>query len=139
MTFSVFINFDGNCRKAVEFYAKAFQKDMPELMTYGDTPGYTPDEKDKDRIMYTALEIGGVTVMFMDFSSDMEMKRGNNVQPSLGIEDKAEVERLFNALKEGGTVGMEPQKTFWSDLYAMVTDQFGVDWHLSYYDMEKMY
>ncbi|MCL2689518.1 MAG: VOC family protein, partial [Chitinispirillia bacterium] len=32
--------------------------------------------------------------------------------------------------KEGGNVGMELQKTFYSELYGMVTDKFGVTWQI---------
>jgi len=134
MTFSVFVNFDGNCREAVEFYAEAFGAETPRMMTYGEAPGANTSEKDRDRIMYTDLMIGGCNVMFMDFPSDMECVKGNNIQLTLSVPDKEEVRRLFNALKEGGTVGMELEETFWSGLYGMVTDRFGVQWHIMHGD-----
>lgn len=130
MTFSVFVNFDGDCREAVEFYAKIFGISDPQLMTYGDAPGGDTSEKDKERIMYAELLIGDCKVMFMDFSSDMQCVKGNNVQLTLSETDKQEVTRLFNELKQGGTVGMELQETFWSGLYGMVIDKFGVQWHI---------
>ncbi len=130
MTFSVFVNFDGNCREAVEFYAKVFGLSDPQFMTYGDAPGADINEKDKDRIMYAELMIGDCNVMFMDFSSDMPCVKGNNVQLSLSLEEQEQVKRLFAALGEGGTVGMELQETFWSGLYGMVIDKFGVQWHI---------
>ncbi|MDR3240531.1 MAG: hypothetical protein LBT44_10695 [Clostridiales bacterium] len=61
-SFDVFINFDGDCREAVNFYAKAFQSEICELMTYSDAPpgvGYTAPEADKDRIMYCSMPIFG--------------------------------------------------------------------------------
>lgn len=130
MAFSLFINFDGNCRKAVEFYTEVFQTEKPVFMTYGEAPTGDAAPEDKDRIMYTELLIGGVYVMFMDFPSNMQLKKGNSMQPTFTAKDKEEVSRIFNALKEGGAVGMELQQTFWSGLYGMVTDQFGVQWHI---------
>ena len=38
----------------------------------------------------------------------------------------------FNQLKEGGTVGIELQETFWSKCYGMVIDKYGIQWQLNY-------
>ena len=40
----------------------------------------------------------------------------------------AESHRAFDALAAGGKVGMPLQKVFWSPLYGMVTDRFGLQW-----------
>jgi PhnB protein len=47
-----------------------------------------------------------------------------------------DIRRMFDELKVNGEVLMELQKTFWSELYGMVTDKFGVTWGLSH-DSEK--
>jgi PhnB protein len=136
MQFEVFINFDGNCREALDFYAAVFKTEVQNLMTYGETPpdpGYTVPESDKDKIMYAGLQFGNMTAMFMDMPSGMPLAMGNNINPTLSTDDKEEVHRLFNALKEGGKVEMELQKTFFSELYGMVTDKFGIIWHILYY------
>lgn len=135
MKFEIFINFDGNCRDAVVFYANVFQSEVKDLMTYGQAPpdpAYTTPESDRDRIMYAEVQIGGSTVMFMDMPSDTPLVVGNNINPTIITHDRDEVQRWFDALKEGGEVHMELQKTFFSDLYAMVTDQFGVIWQILY-------
>jgi len=129
MEFSVFVNFDGNCREAVKFYAGVFRLPEPVFMTYGETPGETA-EKDKDLIMYADLKIGDCNVMFMDFPSGMECVKGNQIQLTVSDRDKKEVERLFRAFKDGGRVETDLQETFWSGLYGMVTDRFGVQWHI---------
>ena len=136
MQLELFINFDGNCRDAVEFYAKVFKSEVGNLMTYGDVPpdpSYALSEADKDRIMYAGVPIGGITVMFMDMPSDSPLTVGDNINPTISIDDKDEVTRIFNELKEGGEVYMELQKTFYSEWYGMVKDKFGVIWHILYY------
>ena len=136
MQLEMFINFNGNCREAVEFYAKAFKSTVCNLMTYGDAPpdpGYTVPEADKDRIMYAGIPFGGMTVMFMDYPADSPMVTGENIHPTISTDNKDEVTRLFNALKEGGEVRAELGKTFFSDLYGMVKDKFGVTWQILYY------
>ena len=136
MLLELFINFDGNCREAVEFYAKVFKSEVKNLMTYGETPpdsNYTVNEADRDKIMYAGVPIGGITVMFMDLPADSPLTVGNNINPTISIDDKGEVTRIFNELKEGGEVCMELQKTFFSEWYGMVQDQYGIIWQLLLY------
>ncbi|ALS25866.1 glyoxalase/bleomycin resistance protein/dihydroxybiphenyl dioxygenase [Paenibacillus sp. 32O-W] len=40
-------------------------------------------------------------------------------------------EKIFEALREGGQVGMPLQETFWSPAYGIVTDKFGVTFHIT--------
>ncbi|MCL2060695.1 MAG: VOC family protein [Oscillospiraceae bacterium] len=132
----MFINFNGNCREAVEFYAKAFNSEVKNLMTYGDAPpdpNYTVPEADKGRIMYAGIPYGGITIMFMDYPSDSQIEIGGNIHPSISVDSKDEVTRLFNELKTGGEVQVELAPMFFSEWYGMVKDKFGVTWHILYY------
>ncbi|MCL2343032.1 MAG: VOC family protein [Firmicutes bacterium] len=136
MQLELFLNFDGNCREAGEFYAKVFQSEVKNLMTYGDTPpnsDFSVAEADRDKIMYADVMIGGVCVMLMDMPSDSPLFVGNNVSPTLSTESADETARIFNGLKEGGEVYMELQKTFFSECYGMVRDKFGVVWQILQY------
>jgi len=135
-SFDLFINFDGNCREAVNFYAEVFHTKSEGLMTYGDAPpseGYVTPEEDKDRILYCSLLIFGCNVMFCDCPPGNGFIKGNNICPTIGSDDKEEISRIFNALKQGGQVEMELQQTFWSDLYGMVADRYGIIWQLSHF------
>ena len=60
----------------------------------------------------------------------MPFTQGNNISPVVSLKKDADVSRAFDRLKAGGTVDMELQTTFWSPLYGMVTDRFGVSWQL---------
>ncbi|MDR2906944.1 MAG: VOC family protein [Bacteroidales bacterium] len=133
MTFELFINFNGNCREAVEFYAKVFRTELRPMMTFGDSPADPNNpypENERNWIMYTDLQIGDKLIMFMDMTSSYPFVAGNNITPTINVTDKAEVDRLFNELSEGGIVFMPPQKTFFSEYYAMLTDKFGIIWHI---------
>jgi len=48
-----------------------------------------------------------------------------------------EVTRLFNELKEGGEVIMELGQAFFSELYGMVQDKFGVIWQILQYSPQQ--
>ena len=105
-------------------------------MTYGDAPpdpNYPVPEGDKDRVIYAGVPIGGMVVMFSDVPEGSEFVRGNNISPTVSTDNKDELTRIFNELKEGGEVYMELQKTFFSELFGMVEDKFGVIWQLSHY------
>jgi len=137
MQLELFINFDGNCREAVEFYAKVFKTEVNNLMTYGETPpdeNYAVEEADKDKVVYAGIQIGGITVMFMDMPTGYPFVAGNNVSPTLSLADKDEITRLFNELKEGGEVLAGLGQTFFSELYGMVADKYGVIWQILHYE-----
>jgi len=141
MALQAYINFNGNCREAVEFYAKVFRADAPKYMLYGDVPpdpimGF--DDKDKNLIMHTSLLIAGDTVMFSDTPPGMPFASGNNISLTIITKDAEEIRRLYHELSQGGEVGMALQETFWSNLYGMVTDKFGTNWQFSH-DSGKVY
>lgn len=133
-SFSLFINFDGNCREAIEFYAKVFKSEVKGLMTYSQMPpdpNYPVPDADKDNVAYCSVPIFGCEVMFCDVPSSMPLTKGDNISPTLGTDDQAEIRRIFDELSQGGEVLMALEKTFWSDLYGMVQDKYGVIWQLS--------
>lgn len=134
-TFSMFINFDGDCREALEFYAKVFQSEAQNIMTYGQMPpdpNFPVPDADKENVVYSSIPIFGCDVMFCDVPSDMPLTKGDNISPTLGTDDKEEIQRIFAELSESGEVMMPLDKTFWSELYGMVQDKYGVIWQLSH-------
>ena len=132
VSLDVFLNFDGDCRAALSFYADVFGLAAPENpVTYGQAPGFSGPEEDRDRIIYAGLPIFGCNVMLSDRPSGPGYIKGNNIALTLGTDDAGEIERLYAALSAGGTVKMELGKTFFSELYAMVTDRFEITWQLS--------
>ena len=140
MQLELMVNFDGNCREAVEFYSKVFKSEILNLMTYGQAPAdpnYPVNEADRDKICYCSVKIGNAIVMFMDMPTGTPLVLGNNISPTLSTNDKQEVERVFNELKEGGEVYWELQQTFYSELYGMLKDKFGVVWQILHYEPKK--
>jgi PhnB protein len=134
MAVQVYINFNGNCREAVEFYAKVFGTEAPEIMTFGETPpdpNFHLPEEAKNLVMHTRLNILGDTVMFSDIFPGMPFVEGNNISLSIVIKDMDQLKSFFHQLKEGGKIGMELQETFWSKLYGSVKDKFGIEWQFN--------
>ena len=140
MKLEMFFNFNGNCREAVDFYAKVFQAKAGNLMTYGELPpdpNFSTAETDRDRIMYAGIPVGGMVLMFMDAPSTHATTIGDNISPTISTDSKDEVTRLFNELSEGGEVVMELQQTFFSEWYGMVKDKFGVNWQILQYSPQQ--
>jgi PhnB protein len=135
MAVDAYLNFNGNCREAVEFYAEVFGTEKPQIMTFGETPPnpeYPLPEEAKNLVMHTRLNISGSNVMFSDVFPGMKFVLGNNISLALVSTDLDDINSSFNKLKEGGIVGMDLQETFWSKCYGQVTDKFGVEWQFNY-------
>ena len=137
MAIQAYMNFNGNCRQAVEFYAIIFKTEKPQIMTYGDTPPdneFPLDEATKHLVMHAFLNIQGSKVMFSDVPPGMPFVLGNNISLAIVSQDMDEMKNIFNQLKDGGKVGMELQETFWSKCYGSLTDKFGIGWQVSFDD-----
>lgn len=134
MAVEVYLNFNGNCREAVEYYAKVFGIENPQISTFGEMPNpkFPIPEEAKNLVLHARLSISGSNVMFSDTFPGMPFVIGNNVSLAVGFKDLGEIKSVFSQLKEGGQVGMVLQETFWSKCYGNLTDKFGIVWQLSY-------
>jgi PhnB protein len=113
-----YLNFNGNARQALEFYAGVFGGNL-NLSTFADFG--SKDAPDADKIMHGQLETeAGYTLMGADTPAGMEFHGLHGFGVSLrGYWDK---------LSEGGTVTMPMQKQPWGDEFGMCNDKFGVPW-----------
>jgi PhnB protein len=125
-----YLNFNGRCQEAIDFYKSALGAQVQMLMHFKDCPEpqqgmITPENKDK--VMHAALTIGDTTV----FASDGRCTGSPNFQGislSLQAKNETEAKRLYGALAEGGQVQMPLAKTFFSPSFGMLADRFGVNW-----------
>lgn len=133
MVVVAYINFKGNCREAVSFYADVFGSEAPVISTYGSQKSdYPLPEAVKDLVMHAELNIMGSTVMFSDVFDAEHFQVGNNINLTLVSSDADALKNAFHKLEVGGSVGVPLQQTFWSSLYGFVTDKYGVGWQVSH-------
>jgi PhnB protein len=59
---------------------------------------------------------------------------GNSNYISVFTESRAEADRLFNALSEGGEVEMPMEDQFWGDYFGSFRDRFGIYWMINHND-----
>lgn len=132
MATGVYLNFSGNCRAAVEFYADAFGVEPGEIVTYGEAGADQVDAASKDLVMHAEIRAMGSTLMFSDVFQDVHFAAGSNVGMVVTSEDEAMLWRLYEKLSAGGAVGVPLQNTLFSSCYGWLTDKFGVSWQMSH-------
>jgi PhnB protein len=127
------LSFQGQCKEAFEFYAQVVGGKITAAMPYSDAPPDMPidQERYKDWLMHCWMDVGDQSIMGADMDTDWAPnidKPKNGFDVTLHTDDKAEAERWFNALSEGGKVTMAFHETFWSPGYGGLIDKFGVPW-----------
>ena len=131
MNTNLHLGFQGNCEAAFSFYETVFHSKRLVTMKYGDAPADVPTSAEsKNLIMHTAMRIGSFTLMGAD-APPGHGKPFGGFDISLDDPDETEIRRLFSALSEGGSVMMPLGPTFWTPLFGMCTDKFGVSWMIS--------
>ncbi len=131
MQLNPYVNFNGQCEAAFKFYEKVLGGKITFSMTWGEMPGADqfPAESHK-LIMHSTLSLGDKLLMGAD-APPGRYQEPKGVNLSLHFKDKAEAERIFKTLAEGGSVTMPFEKTFWSPGFGMCVDKFGVPWMIN--------
>jgi len=127
---TAYLNFDGNCREAMEFYQRCFGGEL-QVMTWAEAEIESPPEA-KNRVLHAHLARGEMILMASDTNPGEPFQPGNNVWLSVECESDAEVDPLYPKLLEGGRDVMAPHDAFWGARFAMLTDRFGVHWMLNH-------
>jgi PhnB protein len=126
-----YLNFDGRCEEALDFYRRALGAEVTMLMRIKDSPepqgpGMVPPGAE-DKVLHASFRIGDSTVMASD-SSYEGRPSFQGFALALTAADDAEAERRFAALADGGQVQVPLIKTFFASLFGVVADRFGVSW-----------
>ncbi|MCW3077111.1 MAG: glyoxalase [Bacteroidetes bacterium] len=134
---SIYLNFMGNAEEAFNYYKSIFKTEFSaQIARLGDMPQQpgAPEfsETDKKKVMHVALPIvGGTEIMGTDMLESMGHKLiiGNNTTISLNLDSRAEADRLYNALSQGGDAKqcVVPHDEFWG-YWGVCLDRFGIRW-----------
>ena len=128
-----YLNFDGNCRQAMEFYAGAFGAEDVYSMTFAEAPAdVNLPANGGDRILHFRLAVGKLVLMGSDCPPGMPFHVGNNFAVMLDCDREEQVDEYFALFSEGGMVIMPVAQTFWGARFGMVRDQFQVTWMFSH-------
>ncbi len=126
---SPYINFNGNCEEAMNFYHDVLGGDL-KISRFSDfeMPDMPVPEQYKSKVMHASLENGTLSFMASDGKPGSQVMFGDNVNISIAGIDEAQLSGFFNGLSAGGTVTMPLAKQVWGDMFGMFTDKFGIHW-----------
>src|SRR5215813_847467 len=131
MRLNPYLNFNGDCEAAFRFYEQVLKGKILFKMTWGESPmAEQMPQESRHQILHTSLAVGEEFLMGADTMPGTYQKP-HGMAVSLSLSDVAEAERIFNALKDKGTVQMEFQKTFWAAGFGLCVDRFGIPWMIS--------
>src|SRR5262245_55721607 len=123
-----YLNFNGRCEEAIEFYRRTLGAEVVMLSRFKDSPDpgmISPGSENK--VMHASLRIGDSTVLASDGRCEGRATfQGFSL--SLTVSTEIEAEQRFASLADGGQVQMPLAKTFFSPRFGMVADRFGVSW-----------
>jgi PhnB protein len=127
-----YLNFDGDCRQAFRFYAEVLGGEVQAMISHGDSPmaGEVPAEW-HDRIMHAYLVAGDVVLMGGDMPPGPSQQSGG-ICISLHVDSADDADRIWAALRDGGTETMPFDQTFWAERFGMLVDRFGTPWMVNY-------
>ena len=133
MTIQPYLNFDGRCEEAIDFYKKALGAEVELLLRFKDCPEPPSEAEgcampgDPEKVMHSCLRIGDAAIMASDCSCTGQ-PAFKGISLSLTAADEVEADRYFNALATEGQVQMPLGRTFFSPRFGVVADKFGVSW-----------
>ena len=141
MTLNPYLDFDGNCREAFEFYRSVFGGEFVIFQTFADgPPGDMPPMSDevKQQVMHVSLPVGDSVLMGSDSAPWTEGGPvvGSNFSIAYNPESRERADAVFASLSEGGEVSMPMADMFWGAYFGSCTDRFGISWQVNYQTAE---
>ncbi|HPU28591.1 MAG TPA: VOC family protein, partial [Phycisphaerae bacterium] len=104
-----YLDFDGRCEEALEYYRSALGAEVTAVMRFKDSPDPEVCKEvplgAQDKIMHACFRLGDTTLM----ASDGRCQGRPNFQGislTITVSSEAEADRLFAALADGGQVQM---------------------------------
>ena len=140
-TINPYLNFNGNCEEAFNFYKSVFGGEFQSIMRFKDTPPDVQmprDASEDNLIMHVALPIGnGTILMGSDRPKSFGPGTNDSFSVSVSTDSEAEAKKIFTALSAGGKITMPLDKTFWGSYFGMFTDKFGTMWMVGYSEPQR--
>lgn len=124
------LNFAGQARAALEFYAGVFGG-TPVIMTYGAMEQAERASSPDDVIWGQVASDDGFRIMAYDVQSGRDHDPGRHAfYVSVRGTAVDEIQARWDALAEGATIVQPIGPSPWSPAYGMLTDRFGITWIL---------
>jgi len=143
-TLQAYLNFNGNCEEAFQFYARVFETELNSVIRFSDIPsqdGMPPvPEGAGNKVMHTGIKINENTYLM---GSDVVegfcspefaggVTHGTGTYLMLDAQSAEEARRLYDQLAAGGSVEMPLGETDWAELYTSFRDKYGIAWMINF-------
>lgn len=138
-----YLTFLGDCEAAFNYYKLVFGGEFSSLERFSEMPQEKDvilSEDEQNKILHIALPLGKDNVLMgSDAGGHRDAKTviGNNISISVSVESKDRAEEVFEKLSENGAVAMPMEDTYWGEYFGMCTDQFGINWMVSFNPSEE--
>ena len=140
-----YLNFNGNCEEAFNFYKSVFNKEFIGIYRFGDMPqdpNFTLADKDKNKIMHIGMPLNDHTMLMgSDCLESFSQKAipGTTTYIMIDVDSVAEAENIFNALSTNAqNLEMPLEETFFAERFSSLVDQFGISWMIHFEGNKKM-
>ena len=123
-----YLQFDGRCEEALEFYKSALGAEVEALMRFKEGPDCMEmPQGTGDKVLHSCFRIGDSRIMASDgYCKGKPSFQGFSL--SVVTPTVAEADKAFRALSDGGEVQMPLGATFFSPGFGMCVDRFGTPW-----------
>ena len=128
---SVHLTFPGTCADAFRFYERLLGGSTLTLLRYADSPAATTVPAEfRDKLIHATLIVGHDQLAGADIEPS-QYQRPAGFYLLFSAPTRADAERIFAGLADGGDVKMAMQSTFWSPAFGVVVDRFGTPWEIT--------
>lgn len=126
-TITPFLMFSGRAEEAMDFYMSLFEASrVLSVLRYGpDGPG------PEGSVLHATFSLNGQQIMCIDSAIVHDFTFTPAISLYVTCRSKAEVDRLYERLSEGGQVLMPLDEYPFSERFGWVADRFGVSWQLA--------
>lgn len=131
MLLTPYLNFNGQCEEAFNFYQRALGGKIEAMISREGTPAaqHVPADWVK-KIMHARLNIDGQVLMGADSSAN-SYSTPKGFAVSIQVKEPKEADRIFSQLTENASVDMPIQQTFWAARFGMLRDKYGIPWMIN--------
>jgi PhnB protein len=124
-----YLNFQGRCDEALDFYGAALGAEALMISRFGDIPGMGGPPQSAGKVMHAVVRIGGSTVLATDGASNGSPSF-EGISLALSAPTAEAADAAFSALADAGEVRVPIGPTPFAPRFGIVVDRFGVTWNV---------
>lgn len=113
-------------KEAADYYCGVLGGHVRYIMYGKDMPNCP--EGQEERVMHLEYAVNH-TLFYM---GDTEIEDHGRIQLHLNYDDKDNMQRSFNNMKQESTVLQELRTEFWGAIFGTLKDKYGVTWQFHY-------